>query len=287
MTIHLRPQLRTTARLRALPARVRLARVAVALGSLLLLAAHCRAGELVTLRNGFSLECDHRESHGAKTLLYLDARSGSYMEIDTSQIAGAAAIPSQQQPSTGDSSADKDLAANRQASRAPAEALSPAELHEMLTAAGREHDLNVDLLASVVHAESDGRPHAVSRAGAEGLMQLMPSTAASLGVRHVFAPRENVAGGTAYLNALLLRYHDNLALALAAYNAGPAAVDRWHGVPPYRETRAYVERIIHEFNARYAARQATLAREARATRQALAPRTSASTLALSAELAPR
>jgi soluble lytic murein transglycosylase-like protein len=138
------------------------------------------------------------------------------------------------------------------------EMLSPAALKEVLQSAGASHDLDIDLLASVVHAESSSHVHARSRAGAEGLMQLMPGTAAELGVHDAFAPSENVDGGTAYLDALLHRYHDNLAFALAAYNAGPAAVDRWHGVPPYRETRAYVARIIHEFNQRYAARQAAV-----------------------------
>ena len=80
-------------------------------------------------------------------------------------------------------------------------------------------------------------------------MQLMPKTAAQLGVSDSLRPDENVAGGASYLDSLLTRYHDNLALALAAYNAGPAAVDRWHGVPPYRETRLYVARIIRDFNA--------------------------------------
>jgi soluble lytic murein transglycosylase-like protein len=87
-------------------------------------------------------------------------------------------------------------------------------------------------------------------------MQLMPGTAAGLGVSDSFAPDQNVNGGTAYLDGLLKRYHDNLALALAAYNAGPAAVDRWHGIPPYRETQLYVARVIHEFNRRIAARRA-------------------------------
>jgi soluble lytic murein transglycosylase-like protein len=130
----------------------------------------------------------------------------------------------------------------------------------MLAKAGQANNLDEDLLASVVKAESNGNAHAVSRAGAQGLMQLMPSTAGDLGVQDGFEPGENVRGGSAYLDALLTRYHDNLALALAAYNAGPAAVDKYHGIPPYRETRVYVARVIHEFNRRVQAREA-LARQ--------------------------
>jgi soluble lytic murein transglycosylase-like protein len=138
--------------------------------------------------------------------------------------------------------------------------LSPADLHEMLARAGGEHNLDVDLLASLVKAESGGNVRAVSRAGARGLMQLMPGTALELGVKDSFKPDQNVSGGSAYLDALLTRYRDNLALALAAYNAGPAAVDRYRGIPPYSETCAYVARVIHEFNRRVLAREA-LARQ--------------------------
>jgi soluble lytic murein transglycosylase-like protein len=126
----------------------------------------------------------------------------------------------------------------------------------MLTKAGHEHNVDVDLLASLVKAESGGNAHAVSRTGARGLMQLMPGTAKNLGVEDSFRPDQNVRGGSAYLDALLTRYHDSMALALAAYNAGPEAVDRYNGIPPYRETRAYVARVIHEFNRRVLARQA-------------------------------
>ena len=93
-------------------------------------------------------------------------------------------------------------------------------------------------------------------------MQLMPGTAAGLGVKDSFQPDQNVRGGSTYLDALLTHYHDNLALALAAYNAGPEAVDKYHGIPPYRETRAYVARVIHEFNRRVLAREAEARRTA-------------------------
>jgi soluble lytic murein transglycosylase-like protein len=125
----------------------------------------------------------------------------------------------------------------------------------MLATAGHAHHLDVDLLASVVKAESGGNPRAKSRAGAKGLMQLMDRTATDLGVEDSYKPEDNVRGGSAYLDSLLTRYHDNLALALAAYNAGPAAVDKYRGIPPYRETRLYVARVIHEFNRRVLARQ--------------------------------
>ncbi len=120
----------------------------------------------------------------------------------------------------------------------------------MLAHAGTTHHIDADLLASVVQAESGGQVRAVSRTGAQGLMQLMPGTATTLGVKDSFEPEQNIAGGTAYLDSLLTRYHDNITLALAAYNAGPGAVDKYHGVPPYRETQAYVARVIREFNRR-------------------------------------
>jgi len=95
-------------------------------------------------------------------------------------------------------------------------------------------------------------------------MQLMPRTATELGVQDTYKPDQNVRGGSTYLDSLLIRYHDNLALALAAYNAGPAAVDKYHGIPPYHETKVYVARVIHEFNRR------VLSREAAARRASLA-----------------
>ena len=86
----------------------------------------------------------------------------------------------------------------------------------------------------------------------------MPKTAADHGVTNSFEPEQNVHGGAAYLDELLSRYHEDLTLALAAYNAGPAAVDRYHGIPPYHETWAYVARVIREFNRRVMERERTL-----------------------------
>lgn len=217
----------------------------------LLMAANAWAAEQVTLANGFVERCDHHAQVDGHVRLYLDSGEDSYIEFAPDQIASVETDPEPPgQPVSRAQKADKKL--------------SSTDLGEMLAHAGQQHNLDVDLLASVVKAESNGNAHAVSRAGAEGLMQLMPATAAELGVRDRLQPDENVQGGTAYLDALLTRYHDNLALALAAYNAGPQAVEKYHGIPPYRETRVYVARVIHEFNRRVLAREAAARHGARA-----------------------
>jgi soluble lytic murein transglycosylase-like protein len=166
--------------------------------------------------------------------LFTSQGRGNFVEVDAAEIAAVEMVPDP-----------------RPASSTTAEAgLTVADVHQLINRAGADHNLDVDLLASVVRAESGGNIRAVSRTGAQGLMQLMPATAAQLGVTDSFRADQNINGGTAYLDALLLKYHDHLALALAAYNAGPAAVDKYHGVPPYRETQAYVARVIREFNRR-------------------------------------
>jgi hypothetical protein len=192
------------------------------------------AAEQITLKNGYNLLCDHREQEGDRVRLFTSRDGGNFVEVDAAEIASVDAVPDPPAVLT----------------QAVEPKLSSADVHELIAQAGASHNLDVYLLASVVRAESGGNIHAVSRTGAQGLMQLMPGTAAELGVTDSFRADQNINGGTAYLDALLLRYHDHLALALAAYNAGPAAVDKYHGVPPYRETRLYVARVIREFNRR-------------------------------------
>jgi len=109
------------------------------------------------------------------------------------------------------------------------------------------HHLSVPLLAAMIAVESGGDPRAVSRAGARGLMQLMPATAARFGVNDSFRPGDNMRGGAAYLDWLLREFDEDVVLALAAYNAGENAVKRNGGVPNYRETRSYVVRVAEAF----------------------------------------
>lgn len=111
-----------------------------------------------------------------------------------------------------------------------------------------QFDIEPKLIVSVIRAESNFNPRAVSPVGARGLMQLMPDTAKQLGVRDSFNPRENIRGGTQHLAYLLERYSGNVHLAVAAYNAGEAAVDKYRGVPPYDETRAYVRVVLAGLN---------------------------------------
>ncbi len=254
------------------------------LSALAAFALPAHAAERVSLQNGFALRCDHHATVNGNTRVFLSAGEDNYIDLPPQQIAAFETVPDLPPPAPAATARVPQVSPLRPGNPStsglnpsaqtlktappphPPAALNPADLAEMLSRAGADHNLDVDLLASLVKAESNGNTRALSRAGAAGLMQLMPSTANDLGVHDRFEPGQNVRGGSAYLDALLTRYHDSLALALAAYNAGPAAVDKYHGIPPYAETRAYVARVIHEFNRRVLAREAL----ARATQAPLA-----------------
>jgi hypothetical protein len=221
--------------------------ISFVLGVMVAVCPFASALEHVTLKNGFELDCARRETVGDKVRLYLagngsaSAGDSNYLEVAADSVVRVETIAEVPAP----------VAAVKMPSPVTImTAPTKEEMHEMLAHAGTKHNIDEDLLASVVRAESGGQVRAVSRTGARGLMQLMPGTASAMGVDDAFRPEQNISGGTAYLDSLLTRYHDNVALALAAYNAGPRAVDKYHGVPPYRETREYVARVIREFNRR-------------------------------------
>jgi soluble lytic murein transglycosylase-like protein len=124
----------------------------------------------------------------------------------------------------------------------PADA-AKAPFRELIEAAAARYVVDADLITSVIAAESNFDPKAISRRNARGLMQLLPETAARLGVRNIFDPRENIDAGTRYLRDLLLLYRNDLSLTLAAYNAGPRRVHQYGRVPPFAETQSYVRRV--------------------------------------------
>jgi hypothetical protein len=211
-------------------------------GVVLALAGAASGADIAVLRNGFTIRHDHRIVVGEMTRLFTSADDSSFTDIATAEITGF----------------EKDLTPPPQPTAAPsfpatgparpAAAPPPVDLNQVVSSAGAQYKLDPDLLNSVIHAESGFNVRARSPKGAQGLMQLMPSTANALGVNNAFDPAQNVDGGSKYLRELLERYNFDLVKALAAYNAGPQRVEQYHGVPPFRETRAYVARIIKEYN---------------------------------------
>jgi soluble lytic murein transglycosylase-like protein len=217
------------------------------------------AADVAVLRNGFTIRYERQQELGGITRLYLTADGKGYTDVPTADIdhfeqdlspepAPEAASPEPVKTATGMTIG----AAGRRPIAAPA---ARVNLQDVVTSASNTHLIDPDLISSVIHAESNFNPHAVSPKGARGLMQLMPQTASKLGVNNSFDPQANVDGGTKYLRELLELYNWDMVKALAAYNAGPQRVQQYHGVPPYKETRAYVRRIILDFNQKKLAEQ--------------------------------
>lgn len=167
-----------------------------------------------------------------------DGRSG--IVLTNMPIKGGALVLAEPQrtapPSGRQPSADTRPARQKQA-------VAP-----LVSAAAATHNLPEELLLAVIEAESNFNPQAVSPKGAQGLMQLMPETARFLGVTDAFDPVANIDGGARYLKAMLTRFGNDLPLALAAYNAGPAAVQRNGAIPPYAETQNYVATILRRYH---------------------------------------
>jgi soluble lytic murein transglycosylase-like protein len=201
-----------------------------ALALLTLLGTSARA-EIAVLANGQTLKLDgHRVEDG---LVVLVLKGGGEVSVPPATVQGF--VP--------DEVLDEM-------------AVPPGgDLREAAAVAARRHGLDPALVIAVVSVESGFRPQAVSPKGAQGLMQLMPRTAESLGVVDAFDPEENLDGGVRHLVQLLTQYDGDVERALAAYNAGEGAVRRHHGVPPYRETRAYVKKVLERYRAQSTPKQ--------------------------------
>jgi len=247
----------------------------------------CFAGEVAVLKNGFSIRHERREIVGDVTRLYTAADGSSFVDVPTAEIEHFEAAP--EVPTSGSrlpASGIPPFAKNAKAgapnvssfARTPSgsalgfPARPQMDLNDVINTASGRYRLDPDLVNSVIKAESGFNVRAVSPKGAQGLMQLMPGTASQLGVPNAFDPQANVEGGTKYLRELLERYNFDLVKALAAYNAGPQRVEQFGGVPPYYETRAYVARIVRDFNKKKVAQQ-----KAAATQKTAAVKTSAKT----------
>jgi soluble lytic murein transglycosylase-like protein len=202
-------------------------RLLVAALLLLLASARGARADIAVLTNGQTFKVSsHRVEDG---LVLLALRDGGEVGVPVEALRGL--VPDE---------VVEEVAA------APA---GSGDLRTLAAAAARRHGLDPELVLAVVSVESAFRPAAVSPKGAQGLMQLMPATAASLGVKDAFDPADNLDGGARYLGSLLTLYGGDVPRALAAYNAGAGAVARHRGVPPYRETRAYVKRVLERYEA--------------------------------------
>jgi soluble lytic murein transglycosylase-like protein len=210
----------------------------------------CWAGQIAVLRNGFSIQHERRQVIGAITRLFISVDGSSYVDVATAEIEHFEDAPVDNSPLANASSGVRFQ-------KALVTPTPHMDLNEVVNSASGRYRLDPDLVNSVIKAESGFNVRAVSPKGAQGLMQLMPRTASKLGVPNTFDAQANVEGGTRYLRELLERYNFDLIKALAAYNAGPQRVEQYGGVPPYYETRAYVARIVRDFNKKKVSQHST------------------------------
>jgi soluble lytic murein transglycosylase-like protein len=236
----------------------------MAFGAVLVLAQlSAFAAEIAVLRNGNSIRFERKEQTGNSTRLFIGS---GYMDIASDQIESfeAEETPANPEPPIGAPAGTPSVtqsanqpSATSSPTMAAAKTAQKVDLDQVVRDASSRNRLDPDFVNSVIKAESNFKTRAVSKKGAQGLMQLMPGTAAKLGVADPFDPKANVEAGTAHLSALLDQYHNDPIKALAAYNAGAHRVKQYNGVPPYRETRAYIRQIVRDFNAKKRAQMKT------------------------------
>ena len=190
--------------------------------------------EIAVLTNGITMKVSSYRFDERTVTLFL--KGGGDVTVPSSLIQGV--VP--------DEVAD-EIVEEVKAAVAAEPSTDGRDLRTLAMETARRHGIDPELVLAVVSVESAFRPDAVSPKGAQGLMQLMPGTARELGVKDPLDPAANLDGGTRYLNALLQQYKGDLKRALAAYNAGAGAVKRHGGVPPYRETREYVQKVLERY----------------------------------------
>lgn len=205
---------------------------------LLLFSAASARAEYIVLQSGLRIHVNGYQRLGEKYRLQLQ---GGWMDVsvaDVVKIEPEEVFEPIPQPAP-------EVPAQAAANQPP--------FHELVLAAASRYGVDAELISSVMEVESHFNPKAVSIKNARGLMQLLPETAARMGVKDIFDPKENIEGGTRYLKELLQLYNNDLTLALAAYNAGPEKVQRYGNVPPYRETESYVKQVKKKYQKNKAA----------------------------------
>lgn len=231
-------------------------RAAIITGLLALMSLSAAADERAILRNGSTIRHARHETRDDVTRLYMAGEVDNFIDIPTEEIVGYEEVHLPPEPVAVAAKAERESTISSMSGS------GGLDVAAAVKAASNRNNLNPDLINSMIRVESGFNPHAVSPKGAQGLMQLMPQTAARMGVADPFDPVENIEGGTRYIRELLDRYHLDLVKALAAYNAGPERVEQYHGVPPYPETIAYVSRVIRNFNGKQSAQNSAGAKTA-------------------------